>query len=594
MKNWFDVAKSIGTIAANAAERAGLDMQIFDPDVRLADPRFGDYQINGALPYAKRQKTNPRAIAQSIVDELEKDDALNGVATLAIAGPGFINFSLTPAFLQNWLAQYSSETAFRDSASHLQKNETVVVDFSSPNTAKQMHVGHLRSLIIGESICKLLEFCGAAVIRDNHIGDWGTPYGRLFYAYKRLLDKEALAKDPLGELERLYKEGSRLAADDESVLEEARRELVELQNEDPESIALWEEVNRLSINGLKEIYELFDIRFDHYLGESFYRNQVDQVYQELEDTQIGEESEGAWVVFHPEHPRFKKQPFLYRKSDGASNYATTDLATMLYRTEHFKATSIIIETDARQKDHFEQLELTTKKWFEKTGRTFPKFHHVMHGAINGQDGKILKSREGDPVFLKNLLQESIERSTAIVQEKNREKSESGREALEAEESVCVAQTIGVNAIRYAELSQNRTSDYVFDWDKLLSFEGNTAPYLLYAVARINSIFRSLDASALDGLDSKASAFETPEEIALARKIVGFVNALQQTIDSLRPHFLCSYLYELCSVYSGFYAANKVIVEDSGERARRLLLCDRTRQTLKTGLSLLGIPTLERM
>ncbi|MDQ8185436.1 arginine--tRNA ligase [Pelagicoccus sp. SDUM812002] len=593
MQEWFDLAKKLDSLVREAAASSGLE-DSFTADIRSADPRFGDLQANGALPYAKRNKINPRQIAQAIVEKLQANQELATVADLSIAGPGFINFSLKPDFLQTWLTTFSGSEQLGQAAAHLQKDEVVVVDYSSPNTAKQMHIGHLRSLIIGESICKLLEFCGAKVIRDNHIGDWGTAYGRLFYAYKRFLDEENLRANPLGELERLYKLGSQLASEDEEVVTESREELVKLQGEDPESMKLWETVNTHSIDGIKQVYELFDITFDHYLGESFYRNMVEQIYKELEETGLGEKSEGAWVVFHPEHKRFATQPFMYRKSDGASNYATTDLATMLYRTEHFNASSIIIETDFRQKDHFEQLELTTKKWFEKTGRTFPKFSHVFHGTIMGENGKAMASRSGDPVLLKDLIAEAIQRAGKLIREKNAEKVEKGQAPLSEEDIAAAAKVIGTSSIRYAELSQNRTSDYVFAWDKLLSFEGNTAPYLLYAATRIKSIFRNFEPTELENLASTASTIETAEELALARKILGFVGVLQQTIETLRPHLLCTYLFELAGSYSSFYNANKVIVPEKDIQSRRLMLCQRTLDVLETGLSLLGIPTLERM
>jgi arginyl-tRNA synthetase len=586
MEEWFDVAKRIETSALAAAQQAGLDTEAFSADVRPADPRFGDMQVNGALPYAKRLKTNPREIAQKLVAALQSDDAVSTVADLSIAGPGFINFRFKPEFFLNWLNAFSSEDAFRKSASRLYACERVVVDYGSPNTAKQMHVGHIRSIVIGEAICRLLEYCGAEVTRDNHIGDWGTPYGKLFYAYKVHLDPEALKNDPLGELERLYKLGSNLANEDEAVLEECRQELVQLQAGETESIALWKRVNELSIQGLTEVYDQLDVTYDYYLGESFYRDQVAAVYRELEDCGLAEESKGALVVFHPEHKRYAEQPFIIRKSDGASNYATTDLATMLYRHEHFKATRVIVVTDDRQKDHFEQLDLTTAKWFEKTGRKRPIFNHVMFGKINGDDGKPIKSRSGDPIRLKALINEAVERAYAIVKEKNPDFPE--------DELENIAQTVGVSSIKYADLSTNRTSDYIFSWDKLLAFEGNTAPYLLYAASRIQSIFRKIDPTELTDLESKASPFETDEEMTLARKILEFVGALQVTIETLRPHMLSNYLYELSGAFSGFYNANKVIVEDPGQKARRIILCQRTLLALEAGLSLLGIKSLKRM
>ena len=585
MQDWFDVAKKLESLALKAAQRANLETDVFSPDVHPADPRFGDAQINGALPYAKRLKTNPRGIAQQLVDQLNQDPEITSVAELSIAGPGFINIRFNSEFFLMWLRAFTTEEDFQASASRIFAGERVVVDYGSPNTAKQMHVGHIRAIVIGEAICRLLEFCGAKVTRDNHIGDWGTPYGKLFYAYKRYLNKTALEEDPLGELERLYKLGSRLANDDEATLEECRKELVKLQLGDPDAIALWKRVNELSIDGLKEIYDLLNVHFDCFLGESFYRDQVGRVYEELQETGLAEESEGALVVFHPEHKRYAKQPFIIRKSDGASNYATTDLATMLYRQEHFKATRVIIVTDDRQKDHFEQLDLTTKKWFDQTNRSRPEFRHVMFGKIMGDDGKPIKSRSGDPIRLKDLVYESIDRAYAIVKGKNPDMAE--------EEHKQIATTVGISAIKYADLSPNRTSNYVFSWDKLLSFEGNTAPYLLYAAARIQSIFRKAGVS-MKFDDAAATPFETDEEIALARKIMEIVGVLHSTIETLRPHLLCTYLFELAGAFSAFYNANKVIVDDAGIKARRLILCQRSLLVLKIGLSLLGIRTLDRM
>ena len=585
MQDWFDVAKKLESLAFKAAQRANLDAAVFFPDVHPADPRFGDAQINGALPYAKRLKTNPREIAQQLVEQLNQDPEITSVAALSIAGPGFINIRFKSEFFLKWLRAFTTEEDFRASAARIFAGERVVVDYGSPNTAKQMHVGHIRSIVIGEAICRLLEFCGAKVTRDNHIGDWGTPYGKLFYAYKRYLNETALEEDPLGELERLYKLGSQLANDDEAVLEECREELVKLQSGDPDAIALWERVNELSIDGLKEIYDLLDVHFDCFLGESFYRDQVERVYEELKEAGLAEESEGALVVFHPEHKRYAKQPFIIRKSDGASNYATTDLATMLYRQEYFKATRVVIVTDDRQKDHFEQLDLTTKKWFDRTSQPRPEFRHVMFGKIMGDDGKPIKSRSGDPIRLKDLVYESIDRAYAIVKEKNSDMAE--------DELRQIATTVGVSAIKYADLSPNRTSNYVFSWDKLLSFEGNTAPYLLYAAARIQSIFRKAGVS-MEFDEAAATPYETDEEMALARKIMEIVGVLQSTIETLRPHILCNYLFELAGAFSAFYNANKVIVDEAGIKTRRLILCQRSLLVLKIGLSLLGLRTLDRM
>ncbi len=584
MDPWFDLPKQLETRIDAAAEKV-LGATDFSPDIRPADPRFGDFQANGVLPYAKSVRANPREMATRMVEELEKDVSLAEAATISIAGPGFINFRLTPAFLLRWLQTYSTEQALRQGAGAFYHGKKVVVDFGSPNTAKQMHVGHIRSIVIGEAICRLLSFCGASVVRDNHIGDWGTPYGKIFYAYKRFLDEDALRADALEELERLYKEGDKVTREDPRAMEEARQELVRLQAGDPESLALWEKINALSLEAFQDVYRRLNVAYDVVLGESFYRDKVDTVYRELTDQNIAGESDGALVVFHPEHPRFKTQPFIVRKSDGASNYATHDLATMLYRLEHFQADIIVIVTDSRQEDHFEHLALTTAKWFEKTGRTMPAFHHVTFGTILGDDGKAIKTRSGDPIRLKRLLDEGVERALDVVREKNPD--------LPPEETRAIAEAVGVGAIIYADLSQNRSGDYVFSWKKLLSLDGNTAPYLQYAAARIHSIFRRATAGLAEDT-SKATAFETPEELALASKIVAFVAVIQQTAATLRPHFLCTYLYELAGLFSTFYSSNRVLVDDESLCQRRLLLCRRVLMILETGLDLLSIKTLKRM
>lgn len=584
MDPWFDLASTLDLKIRTAAEAVLGDAGL-EPDVRPADPRFGDFQANGVLPYAKRAKTNPRQVATRIVEQLALDPELQEAATIDLAGPGFINFRLKPAFLLEWLQAYSTEADLQRGADAFHHGKKVVVDFGSPNTAKQMHVGHIRSHVIGEAICRLLAFCGAEVIRDNHLGDWGTPYGKIFYAYRRYLNKETLESDPLEELERLYKQGDAATRENPEALEEARQELVRLQNGDAESLALWQKVNDLTLEALNSIYQRLGIRYDVVLGESFYRDKVDRVYQELTDIKVAEESDGALVVFHPEHPRFKTQPFIVRKSDGASNYAATDLATMLYRLDHFEADSIIIVTDSRQGDHFEQLELTTRKWFEQTDRRMPEFHHVTFGTILGGDGKAIKTRSGDPIRLKALLNEARDRAELVVREKNPE--------LPNEDIESIAEAVGTGAILYADLSQNRTSDYVFSWEKLLSLEGNTAPYLQYAAARIHSIFRRAEGGPPEDA-SKADPFETPEELALAGKIIGFVSVIQQTASSLRPHYLCTYLYELAGVFSTFYSANRVLVDEEPVRQRRLLLCRRVLLILETGLHLLAIRTMKRM
>lgn len=581
----FDIAASLDQALRFAADAAGLDATGFSPEVRAADPRHGDFQANGVLGYAKTRKLNPRAVAEQIIAQLSPETATH--YTVSIAGPGFINFLLKQKTLHEWMLAHDSIEHLKSGAASLYQGQRYVVDFSSPNTAKQLHVGHIRGMVIGEAICRLLAFCGAEVIRDNHIGDWGTQFGKLIWGYKHHLDPAALAKDPLEELERLYKLTDTSTKTDPAVLDAVRAELVLLQSGNAENHALWQGIITLSAGAFTEIYRLLDIHFDHQLGESFYNDKLPLVYTELEAAGLACESQGALVVFHPEHPRFKTQPFLIRKSDGAANYASTDLATMLYRAEHFRADAIAILTDARQADHFEQLWLTTEKWFTHTKRPLPRFNHVSFGSILGEDGKAIKTRSGEPIKLKALLAEAVERAFTLVTDKAPDLPESERRDI--------AGAVGLGAIRYADLAQNRSSDYVFSWDKILSFEGNTAPYLLYAVSRVRSIFKKVG---IEPTDANAMASATPPEslaeLNLARKLVAFPVALRLTTEQLRPHFLCTYLYELAGEFSSFYAAEKVIVDDAPTRARRLLLCSRTLLFLETGLNLLGLRTLVRM
>jgi arginyl-tRNA synthetase len=462
-----------------------------------------------------------------------------------------------------------------------------VVDYSSPNTAKQMHVGHLRSAVIGEALCRLQEFFGAKVIRDNHIGDWGTQFGKLIWAYKRHLDPAALERDPLEEFERLYKAGQAASEADPAALESARAELVKLQAGDAENLAIWKRINEASLEAFARIYDQLGIRFDVTLGESFYNDRVDAVYAELTRGKLAVESDGALVVFHPEHPRFATQPLIVRKSDGAANYASTDLATLLYRAVHFHATEVLYVVDKRQGDHFEQLFLTARKWFAQTGRTLPRLEHVDFGFVVGEDGRPLKTRSGENIKLRELLSEAVERAYALVTAKSPEIPETERRAI--------ASVVGVGSVQYADLAQNRSSDYVFAWDKMISLDGNTAAYLLYGVARIHSIFRKLGlAPGAAGTEAAATPPETPGEKALARRLVKFADTLRLASDTLRPHFVCLYLYELTGEFSSFYNADKVLVEDPAVRARRLLLCARTLLVLETGLRILGLRTLTRM
>ncbi|MEX0324777.1 MAG: arginine--tRNA ligase [Puniceicoccaceae bacterium] len=583
----FNPADFIDTALRKAAYAAGLDTE-FEPVIRPADPRFGDYQANGILPYAKKNGLNPRETATRLLDTAMAENLLDEtILEWSIAGPGFINFTLKPAFSMQWLRRFATEEDLKAGAGGRMQDQTIVVDFSSPNTAKEMHVGHIRSTVIGETLSRLLEFAGAKVIRDNHIGDWGTQFGMLIWAIKQagFEPEKANQESAVAELEALYKQGHAAYKESEENAEAIRNELVKLQTGDPGNLRIWEAITRVSWEAFEAIYTQLGITFDEVLGESFYRDKVEAVCTELESSALAEESEGALVVFHPEHKRFAKQPFIVRKADGASNYATTDLATVLYRVDHFKADAMMYVVDSRQADHFQQLFLTVEKWFRETGRRVPRMEHVSFGSVLGENGKPIKTKEGGSVKLKDLLSEAVSRSAAIVREKNPD--------LPEEEVAKVARAVGLGAIRYIDLSQNRTSDYLFSWDRMLSFEGNTAPYLLYAVARIHSIFRK---GSIDESDtfSEASEFSTAEELALARKLLAFPSTIDLVLSDLRPHILCTYLFELAGVFSSFYNANKVIVEEQDIRDRRLLLCSRTLTVMESGLHLLGLETLERM
>ena len=583
----FNFATAINNALLTAADKLELDRTIFSADVRAADPRHGDFQANGALPYAKRTEQNPRALAEHLMAALPSE--VTEAFDIAIAGPGFLNFTLKSPAIDSWLATFDTVDHLRTGAASAQpeSGQTFVVDYSSPNTAKQMHVGHLRSAVIGESIARLLAFSGAKVIRDNHIGDWGTGFGKLIWTYKRHLDAAALERDPLEEFERLYKLGNTTADENEAVLIEAREELVKLQSGDEENLNIWRHINEVSLAAFQTIYDQLGIEFDHTLGESFYNDKVSRIYEELTKLGLAEESEGALVVFHPEHPRFKSQPFIVRKRDGAANYATTDLATILYRREQFDADAAIYVIDSRQGDHCQQLFLTAQKWFEQTDRPLPRLEHVSFGTVLGENGKPLKTRSGENIKLRDLLAEATERAAALVAEKSAH--------LPAEEQAHIASVVGIGSVQYADLSQNRSSDYLFSWDKMITLEGNTAAYLLYAVARIRSIFRKLDIAPDDATAlAAATALETTEELTLARKLIKFPEALSPAVGQLRPHLLCLYLYELAGDFSGFYAKNKVAVDDPAVRARRLRLCARTLLILESGLHLLGLRTLERM
>lgn len=559
----------------------------FDPEIRPADERFGDFQANGVLSYFGKKKTNPRLGAQALMEAFKKLDSLFEVS---VAGPGFLNFKLKDEGLLQWLLQFHTEDSYKGHYHSIFADKVVVIDYSSPNTAKRMHVGHLRSMVIGEALQRFIRFGGGKVLRDNHIGDWGTQFGILLVEIKAAnYDFSEPPEQAIETLEGLYQRGSARMKEDSQLLEEARQELVKLQQGDSINLDLWKKINAISYQSFELIYKRMGVAFDYVLGESFYRDKVESVYSDLQKYHLAVQDQGALVVFHEDHPRFCKQPFIVRKSDGASNYASTDLATVKYRVEELKADALVYVTDCRQRDHFEQLFLTVEKWFQKAHLNVPELYHVYFGTVLDANGKAIKTREGKPIQLQALLDEAVSRAYELINEKSPDLSE--------EEKHKVSEVVGLGSIKYADLSQERTGNYRFEWGKMINFEGNTAPYLLYAIARIHTIFKKLgmDSFSLNCESlSSLKTFSTETERALARKLLGFPMALTLALRELKPHWLCRYLFELAGTFSSFYNADKVCVEDKNVQNLRLLLCQSTLATLETGLHLLGLETVQRM
>ncbi|MDR1528479.1 MAG: arginine--tRNA ligase [Puniceicoccales bacterium] len=578
---WFQIDVGLSEVVLEAAQACNISTVDFSPDIRQADPRFGDFQANGVLPYAKLHRLNPRHVAEQIVEKLRSMGDFSEKIEVNVAGPGFINFKLSGGFLAEWLNLYKSENDYRSAIAQDWSGKRIVIDYSSPNTAKQMHVGHLRSMNIGDSIYRILKFCGADIIRDNHVGDWGTQFGILIMVIKK---KRLHTSDlSLEEIESLYQQGSALVKENEDFLAIARNELVKLQSGDPENLEIWETINKISQAAFDEIYTEMGVSFDRTLGESFYRDRVHRVYQELTEKHIAKMDNGALCVFHEEHEQFSEQPFIVRKADGASNYATTDLATVLYRTETLHADELIYVTDGRQRDHFQQLFLTVQKWYAAFGRKCPAMQHVWFGTILGEDGKAIKTRSGSPIKLKELLNEAKTRAREIVDEKSKDLSNSEKQR--------VANVLGIDSIKYADLLPNRTGDYVFSWEKMLSFDGNTAAYLLYAIARIKSILRKCNC---DVANITADCLETESERNLVRKLTYFPIILSQAAKELRSHHICTYLFELTGEYSAFYNMDRILGEQVNVTSRRLTIIIRTLNILETGMHLLGLKTLEKM
>ena len=555
------------------------------------DPQFGDYQSNSLMALAQERTMNPRQLATDVLAKLDLSDSCEKVE---IAGAGFLNFRLkVSAVAEAVTSAARGEHLFFSKAT---QPRTIVIDFSSPNVAKPMHVGHIRSTGIGDALQRVLRLLGHKVISDNHIGDWGTQFGKLLLGWKQTLDRAALERDAITELERLYKIINAECDANPARLEEAKQELVKLQAGDAENVAVWQDMIRVSQVQFDSIYGRLGVKFDHALGESFYNPWLGEVVNDLLTHGIARESEGAVGVFSDGTLPPKQDPFLVnrdgewaddpalvRKSDGGFNYMTTDLATIDYRLKTWSPHEIVYVVDDRQSPHFRKLFLTFARWQPEAAKQV-KLVHVGFGKILGDDGKPFKTRSGDTVKLGELLDEAEGRALKLVTEKNLELAESARREI--------ARVVGLGGVKYADLLPNRQSDYVFSWDKMLSMQGNTAPYLQYAYARIRSIFRK--AGVNSQLSTTQLALNAPEELALAKHLLNFGLTLEAVTDDYRPNLLCNYLYELAGYFATFYEACPVLKAEGDDRAARLTLCDVTACVLKQGLDLLGIEVLEQM
>jgi arginyl-tRNA synthetase len=550
------------------------------------DLRFGDYQTNAAMVSAKVRKTNPRVLAQEIIDLLEIGD----LATADIAGPGFINFRVLPAAYASRMQALLCDERLGVTATG--SGKTVVIDFSAPNVAKPMHVGHIRSTILGDSLSRIARFLGYRVIADNHIGDWGTQFGMILYGWNHFLNQEALAQDPIAELVRVYRRVTMACKEDPAVLERCKAELVKLQAGDAANLAIWQLCIDVSKQGLEKIYARLDVKFDHWLGESYYNDRLPGLVQEFLDKGIARDSMGAVGIFsNDELPKeqdpfmvhreegWMENPVIIRKADGGFLYATTDLATLQYRIDEWQADHIWYVVGVPQQLHFRQLFDAAKRW-GKTG----DFQHVEFGSILGDDRKLMKTRSGENVGLIEVLEEAVERAAKVIAEKN--------PALGGEEAAKIAEIVGIGSVKFAELSQNRLTDYVFSWDRMLALQGDTAPYLQYSHVRIGSIFRKLEAPfEAEGVEIHLGEVA---ELHLARVLARFAEVVPMILDDFRPNLLANYVLELARAFHSFFEACPVLKADEPTRSSRLALCELSSRTLKQGLMLLGIQVPERM
>lgn len=560
---------------------AGADEQCDALIRQSSKPQFGDYQANGIMAAAKKLGLNPREFAQKVLNHADLSDVAEKTE---IAGPGFINIFLNPTWLAN-----NVSAALKDQNLGVSANEkqTIVIDYSSPNVAKEMHVGHLRSTIIGDAVVRTLEFLGHNVIRANHVGDWGTQFGMLI-AYLEKMENEHASEMELQDLEAFYREAKKHYDEDEAFAEKARNYVVKLQGGDEYCRTMWKKLVDITMQQNQRNYDRLNVTLTEkdVMGESLYNPMLPAIVEDLKKQGLAVEDEGALVVYLDEFKNKEGEPMgvIVQKKDGGFLYTTTDIAAAKYRYETLKADRALVFSDTRQSQHMQQAWLITRK----AGYVPDSFslEHKNFGMMLGKDGKPFKTRTGGTVKLADLLDEAIERATVLINEKNTNLSD--------EEKTAVIEAVGIGSVKYADLSKNRTTDYVFDWDNMLSFEGNTAPYMQYAYTRIRSIFNKADVNPTALAEAKIQLSDEKER-ALAIKLLQFEEAVQTVGKEGTPHVLCAYLYELAGVFSSFYEHCPILnAEDESVKLSRLKLASLTEKTLKQGLALLGIKTIEKM
>ena len=536
---------------------------------------FGDFQTNFAMMSSKLIGKNPREIANTIIENFEKNDIIE---KLEVAGPGFINIFLKNSFLNEEIKKLENE---KYDFSFLNIDKTVIIDYSSPNIAKRMHIGHLRSTIIGDSIKRILNFLGFKTLADNHIGDWGTQFGKLIVAYKNWLDKKAYEEDPIGELERIYVLFSDKAKKDPTLEDEAREELKKLQLGNEDNQKLWKEFIDISLKEYNKVYERLDVNFDYYYGESFYNDMMPSVLEELKKKNIAREDQGALVVFFEDD---KLPPAIVQKKDGSFLYTTSDLATMKFRKNELKVDEAVYLTDDRQQNHFKQVFEIGKMLGEPYDY---KKTHIVFGIMRFGD-QIFSSRSGNTIRLVDLLDEAKKQVKKVIDEKNPNIPEKEKEKI--------AETIGSGAIKYFDLSQNRTSDITFTWEKVLNFEGNTGPYLQYTYVRIMSIFRKLEEENINVENTDIVLDEMAGiERELASELLKFPQAVVKSYENFRPNIIADYLFDTAKLFNSFYNSSSILKEEDKQvMDARILLAKKAAFVLKEGLELLGIKTVNRM